>query len=560
MALPMLTRIRDSSKSIAFYVLGGIVVAVLIISFGTPPMSGNAALGGPTGPVLRVYGREVSAEEYRQTFLMARGDQIPVEQAKAFRLKEGILDQLIARQLLMREASRLGIAVGNSEIEDRIAKARMTMFGREQIAADFQLDGVFNYDRFKRYLQFFGMTERGFMDLQKSEVQASRVREILAGSAAVSEAEVKARFEREGNQVNLEYVRFSVRDQEEAIEPTTEEIAAWAAKNEALLKEQYEQRKFLFEKVPKERKLRHVVIRIAADATDAVKKTARAEAEKIARSLSAKMSFANVVAAARATRTGKNSAVAYEVEASRLGWRREGATSLPAEVEKKVLATADGSVTGPEETPDGFHVVVAEGTREGDLAFDAVKGELAEELVRKDLAKEKTKALAVKALADAQTAFNADNKNTLDVLYPKSPEAPAVAANGPQAAETGLFSRRGSVIEGIGISPELAREAFSLTAEKQFAGPYDVGGNFVIVRLKEHQTPDWADFEKTKADLIQGARELKGNQLVVEWVLSQCKAARNAKRLDFDKEILVYGDGKPGATAYEPCSTSPLGL
>ncbi len=555
----MLTRIRDSSKSVAFYVLGGIVVAVLIISFGTPPMSSNAGLGGPTGPVLRVHGHEVSAEEYRQTFLMARGDQIPVEQAKAFRLKEGILDQLIARELLMREAKRLGIAVGNSEIEDRIAKARMTMFGREQIAADFQQDGVFNYDRFKRYLQFFGMTERSFMDLQKSEVQASRVREILAGSAAVSEAEVKAKFEREGNQINLEYVRFSVREAEEAIEPTAEEIAAWANKNDAQLREQYEQRKFLFEKVPKERKLRQVVIRFAADAADTVKKTARAEADKIARSLSAKMPFAQVVATAKATRTGKNAAVAYEVEASRLGWRREGATSLPAEVEKMVLATADGSVTGPEATPDGFHVVVVEGTREGDLGFDAVKGELAEDLVRKDLAKEKTRALAAKALTDAREAFKVDNKKTLDVLYPKPAEAPAVA-NGPQAAETGLFSRRGSVIEGIGISPELAREAFLLTTEKQFAGPFDVSGNFVIVRLKERQSPDWADFEKTKADLIQGARELKGNQLVIEWVLSQCKAARDSKRLDFDKEILVYSDGKPGATAYEPCSTSPLGL
>src|SRR6185436_15371485 len=97
--------------------------------------------------------------------------------------------------------------------------------------------------------------------------------------------EVKTDFLRRGNQVNVEYVRFPVRRYEAEVEPTPAEIAAYGKANEAKLKELYNQRKFLYEKAPKEKKLREILVKLdagaSADADQAAKKKAEALAARL---------------------------------------------------------------------------------------------------------------------------------------------------------------------------------------------------------------------------------------------------------------------------------------
>src|SRR6185436_8590437 len=102
---------------------------------------------------------------------------------------------------------------------------------------------------------------------------------------------------------------------------------------------------------------------------------------------------------------------------------------------------------------------------------------------------------------------------TLKEIFPPPPEdkdkdkdkAPPVAeSQAPRAEETGLFAargtREGAMVEGIGVSNDLAKAAFSLTPAAPLAGPFEVSGSWVIVRLKERKDPDLADFEKKKAE------------------------------------------------------------
>ena len=87
-----------------------------------------------------------------------------------------------------------------------------------------------------------------------------------------------------------------------------------------------------------------------------------------------------------------------------LGWKRQGTTTLGPALETKVWAAKDGEVVGPEKGADGYYLVVAEGTREGDIPFDKVRAELAEDQLRQDKAKARAKADADAALAKAKGA------------------------------------------------------------------------------------------------------------------------------------------------------------
>ena len=176
---------------------------------------------------------------------------MPAKYAKQERLKETVMDRLIERELLAAEAERLGYVVTDDEVVDQIGDAKIIGLGALHTVPRMQKDGRFNYEAFKSFVQLeLGMTPKSFLEEQKKELLAARVRDLLRDGVTVSPDEVKAEFLRKQRQVNLEYMRFSGHRYESEVAPTDAEIADYAAKNEAKLREAYEQKKFLYEKVP----------------------------------------------------------------------------------------------------------------------------------------------------------------------------------------------------------------------------------------------------------------------------------------------------------------------
>ena len=55
----------------------------------------------------------------------------------------------------------------------------------------------------------YRVTEKQFMEIQRRELQADKVRQLLRLSVRAGLDEVKADFEDKGRQINLEYVRFA---------------------------------------------------------------------------------------------------------------------------------------------------------------------------------------------------------------------------------------------------------------------------------------------------------------------------------------------------------------
>jgi peptidyl-prolyl cis-trans isomerase D len=543
----MLEQMRQQSRSLLIYLLFSIVIVVFIINFG-PQSAGGCGLKTPSrvsDKAAQVDGRVVSLKDWTYAATMLNAGSIPPQQAKMYRLKETMMDMLIDRELLASEAARMGFRVGDDEIEDMIGEAKMYSLGREQKIPYAEKDGVFSLEHFRKFRQYqLGMTERSFIDQQRRELMAVRMRDMLRAGVGVSADEVKENFIRQSDRVNLEYLRFPLHRYENEIELRPEEIAAYSKANEDKLKKLYDQRKpALYDKQAKQRKLRFLLVATSSDADP----DKAAEKGKQADALAVRVRKGEALAKlAKASSDDGNS----KAKGGDLGWQRKGGTTLGTEVEEKVWAAKDGELVGPEKIAGGLALVIPEATREGDISFEQARLELAESELRQERSQALAKTQAEAALAKAK----ASPDKSLKDLFP-APDSDEKASKNQtvQAEETGLFARKGSAVAGLGPAPSVAKAAFDLTSEAPIVGPLQELGSFFVVKLKERQKPDMAEFEKNKARMVEEAAQQKGQMVVMDWSRRRCQEAKAAKKIDVNVDLLRY-EGGEGPVAYEPCS------
>ena len=100
------------------------------------------------------------------------------------------------------------------------------------------------------------------------------------------------------------------------------------------------------------------------------------------------------------------------------------------------------------------------------------------------------------------------------------------------------------MIEQIGDSPELAKAAWSLKPETPLAGPFEIAGSYVVVRLKDRKDPDPREWEKKQGDLRRDAELAKWNEVFTTWVKSRCLEAKGAGRITVNRSLLRYEDSQ----------------
>jgi len=568
----MLEQMRKSSQSLLIYILFGIVIAVFIISFGPQSRGGGGCEGAMGGDesAAHVGGETVSTQAYTYAFRLMGGGNQPAQFLKLRRFKEAVMDRLIERELLANEAERLGFDVGEEDVNKMLVDAKIVGLGIPRSVPRIQKDGVFNYDQFKNFALYdLGLSPDRFVQQQRRELLAAAVRDFMRASVRVSPEEIKTAFEAKNRQVNLEYVRFPSRKYEGEAEPTADELAAYVKANEAKLKETFEQRKAIYADVPQEARLRELILHPTTPADEA---NTRKRAEIIVARVNKGESFGKLARELSDDEEGRG-------KGGDLGWKRKGTLGLSEADEAAVLSAKPGVVVGPFKKGDNLALYLLSGSRKGTLTFDAVKSDLAEERLRQD----KAIAIAKQRAEQALTLAKASPDKTLKQLFPgpatdstdaKAPEGkeagakvvagntaktgvktgakPAAPALDARAEETGLFSRRGSIVEQIGDSPELAKAVFELKPEAPLAGPVEVAGSFVVVRLKERKDPDPKELEAKKSDLQRDAELVKWNEVMTNWVKARCQEEKAAGRITVNRSVLKYDDGQP-PVPYEPC-------
>ena len=561
----MLEAMRRNSRSAIVYVLFGILIAAFVLFFG----AGSRGLGPTNASAVvaaKVQGTTLSEQDFQFAYIAAGGSNLPPRQAKEQRIKEMVMDKLIERELLAQEADKLGFQVSQKEVEDMVADGRMLVMGySRRIDNLVTKNGAFDYERFKLMCtNQLGVSVMRFIEIEQRELLADKMREAMKSGIRVSPGEVKQEFEDHGKQVNLSFVRFSARRMEADEEPGAAELAAYEKSHEVELKKLYEERRpLLFSKVDKQARLRHIAIDLAKDATADTTAKVKARIEEAKKALDDRKPFADVASQLSSNPSNQRRHGA-------MGWKKKGFTGLGEAMDAKVFAAKKGDIVGPERTDRAYEIVLVEDFREGDVGYDQAVGELAEQELSRDKAKQK-------ARTDAQAALDRVNKGEkLDVMFPvkkddtagdRSPEANfqrmlAAQSEAPEIKETGLFSRRGEIVQGIGVSKDLARRAFDLKQD-EVAGPFEVASAYVLVQVKEKKEPDQKDFEKRHRELVDEAARVKWSSAVSSWAKDRCIEVRDAGHIHISDEILAYegiATARPGQfagadkSAYVPCS------
>ncbi len=550
----MLEAIRQNSRSAIIYILFAVIIVAFVISFGPGSTGGGTA--GITGGLFaaKVAGDEISEKDFKFAY-RALASNFPPAMAQQQRIKELIMDRLIERELLAQEAERSGLLTSEKEVNDMLTNGKMMVAGQMRRIDGYALrDGVLDYDRFRLVTQnVYGLTVKNFVEIQQRELLADKLRELTRISTKVSPDEVKADFQEKGRQANLEYVRFSARRFEDDLSPTDAEVEDWARAHEAEIKKAYDDRKYAYEKQDPSVRLRHIFIELPKDAPADKLAEAQGRMDVAQKTLKSGTRFADVA-------RGASEDIVTRQKGGDMGWLKQGFSGLPEGLEKKIFAAKSGDLVGPERTDRGLELIKIEGARKGDIALSAARGELAEELYRGAKAKEQARAAAQEVAAKVKAG------GKLAELYPKSnsdadeAKARVGKAQKVEVEETGLFSRRGDVVQGIGPSAELAKAAFTTLKVGETIGPLDASGSFIVATLKEKKEPDMADWEKRRVELIQEFQRTKWFEVITAYGKQRCTEAHAAGKITVNPEILTYEGGAGPANIlgmagkYEPCS------
>jgi peptidyl-prolyl cis-trans isomerase D len=296
-------------------------------------------------------------------------------------LRSQAIAQLVSNELLIQEAHRLGFEVDEAEL-------------RQSISAmpNFQADGHFDKDAYLEILRQNGLKPTDFEELQRRQLLAAKVEDLVAQGAHVSAAEVKERFQFDNERVNLKFVRLPAASFAPQVTLSEQDVQAYYTDNQEKyrepervriqmvefrpadfakqvnpsdddIKEYYDANLAQFQK-QEEVHARHILFTVKPDASDADKAAARKQAEDVLAKAKGGADFAEL-----AKQYSQDSTAAGGGD---LGNFARGVMTPPFEA--AAFALEPGQISGIVETQFGFHIIkLEEKTPARTASLDEVK-------------------------------------------------------------------------------------------------------------------------------------------------------------------------------------------
>lgn len=214
MALGYMRRHRRWLYAFLWIVILGFIVFYI-------PAFRNVDAGSPGEAVGSVGGVAITAGEFQRAYMQRRQlyerlykGRLDPAMLRTLNLEEQVFEGLVGDKLLLSEARRLGLSVGDEEL----AKSLLS-------APDLQENGRFmGADELKRRLNLAGQSLAEFEEGRRARLLAEKLEALLTAGVNVSPAEIEREYRRRNEQIKAEYVLVDAARFHSDVQASDEEV------------------------------------------------------------------------------------------------------------------------------------------------------------------------------------------------------------------------------------------------------------------------------------------------------------------------------------------------
>jgi peptidyl-prolyl cis-trans isomerase D len=493
---------------------------------------GRGRSEAPSRIIAEIDGQDISIREYQDVYnnlykfySNIYRDNFSPELIESLNLRQMALNQLIQRKLILAQAEILGLKVSDKEVIDWIK--RMPAF---------QKDKVFDPQIYLKVLRSQGINSSKFEEGQREALILKKVEDLIKDSVKVSEIELRQAYEREKQEIQVEYILLKpdifmdkIDLSEEEIKnyydkakgsfrrPTTikveyllfrpEDYLAEVKISEDEIKDYYIENKAEYWS-PKEIKARHILLRLPPTPKPEEEEKVKQKAEDLIKKINQGEDFAEL-----AKKYSQDPATAKE--GGDLGYFQLGEMAAP--FEEAAFSLKKGEISPPVKSPFGYHIIKVEDIQEAHtIPLDKVKKD-----IEQKLAKEKARRLArIKAgqflksfAASSQTFAQQAEKYHLKV-------------------KTTDFFSRDQILPEITSSAKFVQTAFATEVDK-LSTPLRTNEGYYILKVINRKESYIPPLEEVKEEIKKELLQKKSREEAAKQLEKMKIEARN--KVSFDK-------------------------
>jgi peptidyl-prolyl cis-trans isomerase D len=419
---------------------------------------------------------------------------------------------LIQREVLLQEANRLGLRVGDTDLR----RAMQTGPFSQALFPNGQFIGEDQYANFVQ--NYFHTSIQDFETQVKKELEINRLEAMVTGGVTVSDQDVRDSYRQQATKIKFDYAVINSEDLRKQINPTDAELQAFFKQSAARYKDaipetrkltyialkqtdvpggtpavpdqqvlQYYQGHQKDYQVPEGVKVRHILIKVDAGADPKVDAAAKQKAEDLLKQIKGGADFA---ALAKVNSDDPGS----KEQGGELGMIQRGVTVPP--FEKAAFGLEPGQISDVIKTQFGYHIIKVEEKQTAHLkSLDEVKAQILATLTRQ-------------AEADQQASF----AQQIATEAAKSGLAKTAEAHHLQVVTTD-YVPKDAVLPGLPDGAKLLTMAFSA---KPGAAPQvsSTGEGFAVFQAADSKPAHAPTFEEYKTHLVDDFREQQLPQLL----------------------------------------------
>lgn len=564
------------NKNVKSVVYGGlIVVTVVVFVFaGSGSGQGKGMASIREECVATVRGSCITRRDFKSATVAFGRRATEPQQTASESFKRMVLDGLIERELLVADAKRLGLTVGENELNDQLLQGIVHLSlptDKESLAYTYRIqDGKvledFRDPKTKKFeMKFYERKARAlagspveFREVQAREVLAAKMRDLVRAPVRVSEVEALEAYVGEKSSASLTHVdvsqKFAARY---ALSVSDAEVDKWAAEeaNKKLVETTVASHKE--GAIPKAAQIRHILVKVDPGATTEAKALALGRLSE---------------AAARVKRGEPFGEVARDMSEDPGSVPKGGAYGdemLDKFVEPfKVAAKAlkPGEITpGAVETQFGFHLIMRDDPAKAAEVEAALPKVIARDLYTKSKSLESAKELGEKIYASMKAGQSADDAVKASLATLKNPRGmtnvtPLTVLRSPPAAPAPAADAGVNATRDAGASSTTTTTAATADAGAVSSEPPAYAAKFATAETDPDrpQAEMSSNFNRggdpiksisgeAAANILQFAFKAKPGELYPElvrgeegFVVVALKERKSATKEEFEKDRETY--------------------